>query len=562
MNLQTSSRVRNLLIAVLLASLVVASCGGGEADTSRSRNATLPEQATPIFYRSTVCTNFFGAYNKDMAAPGAQVTLRFCPEATKIVLKFGNEDAIATDITTGDPQITIDGSSFIERGSLQVSVYREFIPVGKTFDDLTSLPLGQFVLSTASIENETRLVGTWSTTEPKKFLELTTEADRGLDSRGLMFYTAQLFDQYYWFARDRCRSLTSLPESEAFNLEFTETGLVTSLTILLGTSSIMAKNAQASLAIRRAMFQQLNLVQQELNEDSQFSDFSTSCEGNRSDRALEITDEQKSNFKTAAPLLRKVITDVHTNLCIENPSQINLNSFADQYESVAELVKFFALWRYSDEPDRGALESAQVRLALLVRNAGVDWSRIRPTYGCEFRSWGQEVWTTSQLNEFYNPTVITSAPEISAPDLSVPDTSASGQSNEQAGANAITETTIAQTASSQATVETPKSQVVTPAAVAPLQPQVAAPEPVIVASKPLLTLGRKMKFKTVSVLAGLTLKKGNTVKVAVVAASKSVCKVSKATVMATKTGTCSLRVSVLQGKKTLKRATVSVVIGN
>ena len=161
------------------------------------------------------------------------------------------------------------------------------------------------------------------------------------------------------------------------------------------------------------------------------------------------------------------------------------------------------------------------------------------------------------MNEFYNPTVVTSAPETSAPDAST-----SVQGNDQAGANAITETTIAQTASSQATVEAPKSQVVIPAAVAPLQPQVAAPEPVIVAAKPLLTVGKKMKFKTVSVLAGLTLKKGNTVKVAVVAASKSVCKVSKATVMATKAGTCSLRVSVLQGKKTLKRATVSVVIGN
>lgn len=566
MNFQTSSRVRNILGFVVLASLVVTSCGGGQADTSRSRNATLPEQAAPIFYRSTVCTNFFGAYNKDMAAPGAQVTLRFCPEATKIVLKFGNEDAIATDITTGDPQITIDGSSFIERGSLQVSVHREFIPAGKTFDDLTSLPLGQFVLSTASIENETRLVGTWSTTEPKKFLDFIGGPTGLSESRGIIFYTSQLFDQYYWFARDRCRSLASLSESEAFNLEFTATGFFLSLKILLGASSIAAKNADGLLTIRRDMFNKLNLLQT-LNDEAQFSDFTTSCEGNRDDRPLEITNQQQLNFKTAAPLLRKAITDVHTNLCIEDPSQINLNSFADQYKSVDALVGTAELWRYSDEPDRGALESAQVRLNLLVGNADVNWSRIRPTYGCEFRSWGQEVWTADQLNEFYNPTVITSAPDTSVPDTSAPvasapDTSVPAQSNEQASANANTDTTIAQTTSSQAIGEAPRSQVVTPKAAAPLQPPVAAPAAVIVAAKPLLTVGKKMKFKTVSVLAGLTLKKGNTVKVAVIAASKSVCKVSKGTVMATKAGTCSLRVSVLQGKKTLKRTTVSVVTGN
>jgi hypothetical protein len=537
MNFHSSSRMRNLLVSVVLVSLVVASCGGKESDTSRSRNEALPQQSAPVFYRSTVCTNFFGAYKKDMAAPGAEVTLRFCPEATKIVLQFGNENAIATDITTGDPQITIDGSSFIERGPLSVSVWREFIPADRTSDEIVSVPLGDFVLSTASVEGATRLVGTWSTDLSRGFLERTSRSQEILDARGMIFYTAQLFDRYFWFARDRCRALAALPESEAFNLEFEGTGLMPSLQGILGQAYLIARGPWVPSSVRGEIMLRLNSVSEDISNMTEgvvLDDFPGSCGAVRVDPPLEITDEQKSNFEEAAPLLRKAITDVHANLCLEDPSRINLDAYKNQYLGVLGLVKRFELWRYSEEPDRGALESAQVRLQLLVGITGANWPLIRPTYGCEFQSWGQQVWTETQLNEYYNPTVVTSVPD----------------------------TTIAQTTSSQATGVASVSEVVTPQAAAPLQPSVAAPAPVLVPSKSLFSVGQKMKFKTVSVLAGLTLKKGNTVKVSVVAASKKMCKVSKATVVASKVGTCSLRVSVLQGKKTLKKATVSVNIGN
>jgi hypothetical protein len=290
-----------------------------------------------------------------------------------------------------------------------------------------------------------------------------------------------------------------------------------------------------------------------LTEGVVLDDFITPCDAVRVDAPLEITDQQKSDFKKAAPLLRKVITDVHTNLCLADSSQINVNAFAQQYAGVLELVKRFELWRYSDEPDRGALESAQVRLEILVGRTNIDWTLIRPTYGCEFQSWGQQVWTDKQLNDFYNPTVVTSLP-----DTTIPQTT----SAPLASANGSTETTLAQTTSSQAAGIASVSEVVAPQAAPPLLPSVAAPAPVLVPTKSLFSVGQKMKFKTVSVLAGLTLKKGNTVKVSVVAASKKVCKTSKATVVASKVGTCSLRVSVLQGKKTLKKATVSITIGN
>jgi hypothetical protein len=556
MNFHSSSRIRNLLVSVVLVSLVVASCGGGESDTSRSRNEVLPQQSAPVFYRSTVCTNFFGAYKKDMAAPSAEVTLRFCPEATKIVLQFGNENAIATDITTGDPQITIDGSSFIERGPLSVSVLREFNPKGDDSDDIVSVPLGDFVLSTASVEGETRLVGTWSTDKSRGFLTKTSRSPAILDTRGIVFYTAQLFDKYFWFARDRCRGLTALPESEAFNLEFEGTGLAYSLQGILGAGQLIGKYAFAESSTRQEVFKLLNSVSLDISnmiKGVMLNNFLGSCDAVRVDPSLEITNQQKSDFEKAAPLLRKAISDVHTNLCLEDPSQIDVSAYAQQYAGVLELVKRFELWRYSDEPDRGALESAQVQLQLLVGITDANWPLIRPTYGCEFQSWGQQVWTATQLNEYHNPTVVTSLPDTTIAQTTL---------ETQAGANGSTETTIAQTTSSQATGVASVSEVVTPQAVAPLQPSVAAPAPVLVPTKSLFSVGQKMKFKTVSVLAGLTLKKGNTVKVSVVAASKKVCKASKATVVASKVGTCSLRVSVLQGKKTLKKATVSITIGN
>jgi hypothetical protein len=442
-------------------------------------------------------------------------------------------------------------------------VYREFVPKGGTFDDLVSVPLGDFVLSTASVEGETRLIGTWSTDEPRALLQRisTSESERS----SLMFYVAQLFDRYFWFARDRCRSLTALPESEAFNLELIatgspnsspETGPIVSLLEVLNIPILLTKSFLLSQRQRQEWFLKWGRVRDglfPLTEGVVLNDFSTPCNEVRVDPPLEITDEQKSHFEEAAPLLRKAITDVHANLCLEDPSQINVSAYAQQYAGVLELVKRFELWRYSDEPDRGALESAQVQLQLLVGITDANWPLIRPTYGCEFQSWGQQVWTATQLNEYYNPTVVTSLPDTTIAQTTL---------ETQAGANGSTETTIAQTTSSQATGVASVSEVVTPQAVAPLQPSVAAPAPVLVPTKSLFSVGQKMKFKTVSVLAGLTLKKGNTVKVSVVAASKKVCKVSKATVVASKVGTCSLRVSVLQGKKTLKKATVSVNIGN
>ena len=92
-------RFRSLTVfsaSVLAGFLLLSSCGG--SSSSRQRNVAIQPTIPTEFVRSTVCTNFYGAYQKDMAADNAAVTLKFCPDATRYELKWGQAESASFEV--------------------------------------------------------------------------------------------------------------------------------------------------------------------------------------------------------------------------------------------------------------------------------------------------------------------------------------------------------------------------------------------------------------------------------------------------------------------------------
>ena len=391
--MRSRSTISVFYAATLSGLLLLTSCGG--SSTSRQRNVAVKPTIPTEFVRSTVCTNFYGAYQKDMAADNAAVTLKFCPDATRYELKWGEAESASFEVDENDPHLVISGSDFISKGPLNVKVFRDLI--GAEDKVIASAPLGQFELRIVEVDGESRLSGTWNTKISDDFL-LETSKGGAFSFRSSPLYLSYFFDQLIWFQRDRCRDVIPESESEAFNLEFKFRSLQSTITGWLGRASIHAKNAQESLADRRTMFRGYNLMyQQSSNEQVQSSSsFSTfeSCSEKVAPLINEMSDEEKQKMTDIAPLLRDTIRKVDSDSCAANQY--------DHREATSKIlgaVPQFVNWRFSSEPDKAALEVAQFRLEMLTGSFD-EFSAPNEFHLCDYRAWGQEVQKNSLVPTF------------------------------------------------------------------------------------------------------------------------------------------------------------------
>ena len=391
--MRSRSTISVFYAATLSGLLLLTSCGG--SSTSRQRNVAVKPTIPTEFVRSTVCTNFYGAYQKDMAADNAAVTLKFCPDATRYELKWGEAESASFEVDENDPHLVISGSDFISKGPLNVKVFRDLI--GAEDKVIASAPLGQFELRIVEVDGESRLSGTWNTKISDDFL-LETSKGGAFSFRSSPLYLSYFFDQLIWFQRDRCRDVIPESESEAFNLEFKFRSLQSTITGWLGRASIHAKNAQESLADRRTMFRGYNLMyQQSSNEQVQSSSsFSTfeSCFEKVAPLINEMSDEEKQKMTDIAPLLRDTIRKVDSDSCAANQY--------DHREATSKIlgaVPQFVNWRFSSEPDKAALEVAQFRLEMLTGSFD-EFSAPNEFHLCDYRAWGQEVQKNSLVPTF------------------------------------------------------------------------------------------------------------------------------------------------------------------
>jgi len=321
-----------------------------------------------------------------MAADNAAVTLKFCPDATRYELKWGQAESASFEVNADDPTLVISGSDFISKGPLDVKVFRDRLGEGDSA--LASAPLGEFELKVVDADGESRLSGTWNTGISYSFLEKLGRSD-GFSFRSSPLYMSYLFDQLIWYQRDRCRDAVPESESEAFNLEFRFVSLPRTIISWLGAAQIAAKNAQAPLVDRRNMFRAYNLVQslgsnEQVDNPNAFSTFE-SCTEKVAPLTKELSDEDKQKMSDIAPLLRETIRKVDNNSCAGNQSVHRVAT-----NEVFQAVPQFTNWRFSSEPDKAALEVAQFRLQMLTMNFD-DFYEPNQFHICKYRAWGQEV---------------------------------------------------------------------------------------------------------------------------------------------------------------------------
>ena len=373
-----------LSASVLAGLLLLSSCGG--SSSSRQRNVAIQPTIPTEFVRSTVCTNFYGAYQKDMAADNAAVTLKFCPDATRYELKWGEAESVSFGVNANNPALVISGSDFISKGPLVVKVFRDRL--GTDNEVLASAPLGQFELKVVDADGEARLSGTWNTGITFSFLYQLARSD-GFSFQSSPLYLSYFFDQLIWFQRDRCRDAVPESESEAFNLEFRIDTLPRTILNWLGYAQLAAKGAQAPLATRRSMFAEYNLLRSldSVTKAEDSNAFSTieSCTKKVAPLTKQLSDEDKQKMSDVAPLLRDTIRQVDKNSCAGNQS-VHSEAAGEIFKAVPQ----FTDWRFSSEPDRAALEVAHFRLQMLTMKFG-DFSAPNQFHLCEYRAWGQEV---------------------------------------------------------------------------------------------------------------------------------------------------------------------------
>lgn len=391
--MRSRSTLSVFFAATLSGLLLLSSCGG--SSSSRQRNIAVQSAIPTEFVRSTVCTNFYGAYQKDMAADNAAVTLKFCPDATRYELKWGEAESASFELNANDPTLVVSGSDFISKGPLDVKVFRDRLGTDKKV--LASAPLGQFELGVVEVDGESRLSGTWKTSINDQFLKQLNRSE-GFSFLSSPLYLSYFFDQLIWFQRDRCRDVVPESESEAFNLEFEFESELITIIGWLGRASIHAKNAYESLADRRTMFRAYNLIQQlssiEETEDSRAFSSIKSCAGKAAPFAKEFSDEQRQKMTDIAPLLRETIRKVDSNSCA-----LNQNAHRDATYKIFQAVPQFVNWRFSSEPDKAALEVAQLRLQMLTGDFD-GFSQPNEFHICDYRAWGQEVLKDSLVPAF------------------------------------------------------------------------------------------------------------------------------------------------------------------
>ncbi len=382
--MRSRSTLSVFFAATLSGLLLLSSCGG--SSTTRQRNGVIQPTIPTEFVRSTVCTNFYGAYQKDMAADNAAVTLRFCPDATRYELKWGEGESASFKVDKNDPQLVISGSDFISKGPLVVTVFRDRLGEGDSI--LASAPLGKFELSVVDADGESRLSGTWDTRISYTFLDGLARTG-GFSFVSSPLYLSYFFDQLIWFQRDRCRDVIPESESEAFNLEFKYKSLDAPIRDWLGRAMLIAKGAQQTLLARHTMYSGYYPLKTlasdvDVRNLNAFSAFE-SCTAKVAPLTKEMSDEQKQTMTDIAPLLRDTIRKVDSDSCAAN-QDVRREATAKILEAVPQFVD----WRFSSEPDKAALEVAQFRLEMLTANFD-DFSSPNQFHLCEYRAWGQEV---------------------------------------------------------------------------------------------------------------------------------------------------------------------------
>ncbi|MEI8398749.1 MAG: hypothetical protein WCG33_06345 [Actinomycetes bacterium] len=382
--MRSRSTISVFFAATLSGLLLLSSCGG--SSTTRQRNGVIQPTIPTEFVRSTVCTNFYGAYQKDMAADNAAVTLRFCPDATRYELKWGEGESASFKVDKNDPQLVISGSDFISKGPLVVTVFRDRLGEGDSI--LASAPLGEFELSVVDADGESRLSGTWDTRISYTFLDGLSRTG-GFSFVSSPLYLSYFFDQLIWFQRDRCRDVIPESESEAFNLEFKYKGLDATIRDWLGRAMLIAKGAQQTMSARHTMYSGYNPLKTlasnvDVRNLNAFSAFE-SCTAKVAPLTKEMSDEQKQTMTDIAPLLRDTIRKVDSDSCAAN-QDVRHEATAKILEAVPQFVD----WRFSSEPDKAALEVAQFRLEMLTANFD-DFYEPNQFHICKYRAWGQEV---------------------------------------------------------------------------------------------------------------------------------------------------------------------------
>ena len=519
---------------------VIASCGGGSSDTARQRNSALPTMIPVQHERSTVCTNFYGVYQKDMSANGAEVTLRFCPDATRYVLTWEDGAKIVGQVTPQSDQVKISGQDFISKGLLNVAVHRDlFSEDGQNL--MGSIALGDYSLTTQNMDGKVFLKGSWNADGYRLALQ-------PLPVTAMPLYLAHVFDQIVWYSRERCRAEMPSSESEAFNLQMSYQSLQRSFLGWMGSTSIDAKNARSTLAERRMVFRALNMFQVSISGTSLDSEeayvFNTDCKGEVAPYAPDITEENLLAMKSAAPALRDAMRAFDASLVAGSHYSAKASELILK---IRETVPEAAWWRLSGEPDKGALEAAHLRLHFFSEVGPVVGGDLLGLYGKGRQSWGQQVWTDAQIDNYLNPTTTSTSPPTSVV---------------VQGSEAPTPTSVvdqgseAPSATSVVNQGAGESKSVTEAV--PALPGVPAAS--ALKAPVYMRVGSQLPTKTVAVLSGLSQKKGQAVRVTVQKKSQKNCKVSRSKLMGMRAGQCGMRVSLVKGKKVFASAMLTLEV--
>lgn len=517
------SRVALCVVSLLF----IASCGGGSSDTVRQRNSALPAAIPVQHERSTVCTNFYGAYQKDMSANGAEVTLRFCPDATRYVLTWEDGTKTVGQVTPESSQVKISGQDFISKGVLNVEVLRDsFSEDGQSV--IGSILLGDYSLTTQNVDGKVLLKSSWNA-------DNYLLAMRPLPVAAMPLYLAHVFDQIVWYSRERCRAEMPSSESEAFNLQMSYQSLQTSFLGWLGSTSSEAKNARSSLADRRMVFRALSVFKNNISgtslESSEAYVFDAVCSGVVPPFAPVLTETNLLALKDSAPDLRNAMRAFDASLA--GGSHFSAKA-VDLMFKIKGKVPEAAWWRLSNEPDKGALEAAHLRLDFFSEVGRIVGGDLFGLYGKGRQSWGQQVWTDAQIENYLNPTTTTTSTS----------TSVVVQGSEAPTPTSVVDQEVGESKGASNAVP-----------VVPGVPAVSALKAPVY-----LRVGSQLPSKTVAVLSGLSQKKGQVIRVTVQKKSLKNCKVSKAKVMGTRAGPCGMKVSLVRGKKVVASAVLTLEV--
>ena len=535
MHNSTLSTKRSVGAIIATCALLVSACGSGSSTTPRQRNTALPTAIPVKHERSTVCTNFYGAYNKDISANGAEVTLRFCPDATRYVLTWADGSSTAAQVSPESDRVTISGQDFISKGKLTVQVFRDALS-SEDSSIVSSVPLGYFELSTKTIDGSTQLTGYWIARANDTLMnQLSRHEVAGFES--MPIFLGHVFDQLIWFTRERCRATLPSSESEAFNLQMSYETFATTFTGWTGRASIIAKNAQAPLATRRAQFRAFNNFQKKIAESSLESENGSTFEGSCTTTVepLEdtLTEEKKKDLAESAPVLREASRAFDAAVCTGSYTSGTANELLLK---VMEKVTDSTHWRFSEEPDKGALEAAHFRLMYFSFVGQEIQGTVSNFYGCGHQSWGQEVWTEQQIDWHINPTTTSSTSTSTTP--------IAGEKSVDIIVGEETATTVI--GNVQQLPEVPST----------VSKNVQA-----VQVPPALVVGRKLSHRNIATLAGVTIKKGSTLRVVSAKSSQKFCRNGKTAVTGRAVGKCQLSVSIVRNKKVVRTTALTLQVG-